>query len=289
MRLRAFRNKGGLSLHFCLLKGLSFLQILFFVTNLCASESRVDTVLVDGQILRITASVVIDTVSAKIEKSSFWNWMDDADFMAYSRVGAEIGAKQVEGNDFYRVMDNSNFGEVGFDVCHPYKESFQLYYTGGVSLGLGKKFYKDEVNLNAIGFNWTDGELLQIITVHDPLQNEIDTLSAPIHNRPLFKLSLGSEWRGVMRGARGWVWGGQIEWFPIKSERAYLYGAPVNPDEWDTVQWDSTFDIVKTETNSFQFRAYTRWSPWNFPWFIRAEICMSPNVTSSAVTLGYIW
>ncbi|PCJ81289.1 MAG: hypothetical protein COA49_06135 [Bacteroidetes bacterium] len=265
------------------------MQILVVVPNSYASESHRDTVLVNGQILRITASVVIDTVSAEIKKTPFWNWMDDADFMAYSRVGAEIGAKQVEGNDFYRVKDNSNFGEVGFGVCHPYKESFQLYYTGGVSLGIGKKFYENEVDLNAIGFNWTDGELIQIITVLDPLQNELDTLSAPIHNRPLFKLSLGSEWHGVMRGARGWVWGGQIEWFPLKSERAFLYRAPDNPNAWDNVLWDSTFDLVKDETNSFQFRAYTSWSPWNFSWFIKAEICWSPNVTSSAVSLGYIW
>lgn len=291
MILRAFKNKGGRSLYLCIVKGVALVQFLLFLLapRAYATETHRDTVVVDGHVLHITASVEIDTIKAKIEKSSFWSWMEDAEFRTYTRAGSEIGGDPVIDNYFYRVKSNYRFGELGLDVSHPFKESFQLFYTFGVSSSLAKNFKENEVDINAIGFIWENTELLQIIAVDDPLQNELDTLSVPINNNPLFKLSVGAEWRGVMRGARGWVWGGQIEWFPVKSDRAFLYSAPTNPKEWDDITSDSTFDIVRNETSSLQLRAYTSWSPWNFPWFLRAEMCWSPNIISSSVVLGYMW
>ena len=251
-------------------------------------ENTRDTVLINGHIINITADVEIDTVWKRPEKSDFRKWMYDAEFIALTRVGAEIGGDATIGDGFYIVKNEIRFPEFSLEAAHPFGESFQLYYRGGVSLELSKYFDIEGVDDNAIGFDWEGVDLLEIIALDDPLGDEVDTLKAPIMYSPKFKLALGGEWHGVMRAANGWIWGAQLEWLPKKHQRVHLHSTP-DPEEWSTTTSESTYDIISDETNSLQLRAFTSWSPWNFPWFLRAEVCWAPKSTSTWVSLGYRW
>lgn len=248
-----------------------------------------DTVIIDGHIINIKAIVEIDTIGKRPEKSAFRKWLDAADFIAIGRVGEEIGGDDVLGDGFYRVKNETRFPEFSLEAAHPIGESFQLHYRGGVSLGVSKFFDEARLHENAIGFDWEGSDVLEIFTIADPLGPEVDTLIAPIRYSPKLKLALGLEWQGVMRGARGWIWGAQVEWIPKKNERVFLYSPDSIPENWGTIPSDSTYDIIRDETNSLQLRAFTSWSPWNFPWFLRAEICWAPTITSAWVALGYRW
>lgn len=248
-----------------------------------------DTVIIDGHIINIKAIVEIDTIGKRPEKSAFRKWLDAADFIAIGRVGEEIGGDDVLGDGFYRVKNETRFPEFSLEAAHPIGESFQLHYRGGVSLGVSKFFDEARLHENAIGFDWEGSDVLEIITIADPLGPEVDTLIAPIRYSPKLKLALGLEWQGVMRGARGWIWGAQVEWIPKKNERVFLYSPDSIPENWGTIPSDSTYDIIRDETNSLQLRAFTSWSPWNFPWFLRTEICWAPTITSAWVALGYRW
>ena len=254
-----------------------------------SNEIPRDTVIIDGHIIKIKAKVDIDTIGKRPEKTAFRKWLDDADFIAIGRVGEEIGGDNVLGDGFYRVKNETRFPELSLETAHPLGESFQLHYRGGISLGLSKYFDESGIHENAIGFDWEGSEILEFIITEDPLGPEVDTLKAPIRYSPKLKLALGLEWQGVMRGARGWIWGAQVEWIPKKDERVLLYSPDSIPENWGTIPSDSTYDIISDETNSLQLRAFTSWSPWNFPWFLRAEVCWAPTITSAWVALGYRW
>lgn len=252
-------------------------------------ENPRDTVLIDGHIVNITANVEIDTVWKRPEKSVFRKWLDGAEFIALGRAGAEIGGDDASGNNFYVVKNEIRFPEFSLEAAHPFGESFQLYYRGGVSVGLSQIFDEEEVKESAIGFEWDGLDVLEIYTtVVDVQGNEYDTISAPITFRPKLKLSLGVEWHGVMRSAEGWIWGAQLEWLPKKNEFTKLYPTPA-PGESDPVSSDLTYEIIPHKTNALQIRTFTSWSAWNSPWFLRAEVCWAPTRTTTWVALGVRW
>jgi hypothetical protein len=252
-------------------------------------ENPGDTVLIDGHIINITANVEVDTVWKRPEKSTFRKWLNGAEFIALGRAGAEIGGDDASGNDFYVVKNEIRFPEFSLEAAHPFGESFQWYYRGGVSLGLSQIFDEERVNESAIGFEWDDDDVLEIYTtVEDAQGNEYDTIPAPIRFIPKLKLAWGVEWHGVMRAAEGWVWGAQLEWFPKKNVVAKLYPTPV-PGESDPASSDLTYDIILHETNALQLRTFTSWSAWNSPWFLRAEVCWAPTRTTTWVALGVRW
>lgn len=248
-----------------------------------------DTVLIDGHIINITANVEVDTVWKRPEKSVFRKWLDGAEFIALGRAGAEIGGNDSSGNDFYVVKNEIRFPEFSLEAAHPFGESFQWYYRGGVSMGLSQIFDEEKVNESAIGFEWDGGDVLEVYTtVVDVQGNEYDTIPAPIRFSPKLKLALGVEWHGVMRSAEGWIWGAQLEWLPQKNEFTKLYSTP-ELGESDPVSSDLTYDIIPHKTNALQLRAFTSWSAWNSPWFLRAEVCWAPTRTSTWVSLGVRW
>ena len=252
-------------------------------------ENPGDTVLIDGHIINITANVEVDTVWKRPEKSTFRKWLNGAEFIALGRAGAEIGGDDASGNDFYVVKNEIRFPEFSLEAAHPFGDSFQWYYRGGVSLGLSQIFDKERVNESAIGFEWDDDDVLEIYTtVEDAQGNEYDTIPAPIRFIPKLKLAWGVEWHGVMRAAEGWVWGAQLEWFPKKNVVAKLYPTP-GPGESDPASSDLTYDIILHETNALQLRTFTSWSAWNSPWFLRAEVCWAPTRTTTWVALGVRW
>ena len=248
-----------------------------------------DTVLIDGHIINITANVEVDTVWKRPEKSVFRKWLDGAEFIALARAGAEIGGDDASENDFYVVKNEIRFPEFSLEAAHPFGESFQWYYRGGVSVGMSQIFDEEEVKESAIGFEWDGFDVLEIYTTDlDVLGNEYDTTAAPITFRPKLKLSLGVEWHGVMRSAEGWIWGAQLEWLPKKNEFTKLYPTP-EPGESDPVSSDLTYDIIPHKTNALQIRTFTSWSAWNSPWFLRAELCWAPTRTTTWVALGVRW
>lgn len=253
------------------------------------SDNPRDTVLIDGRIINITANVEVDTVWKRPEKSDFRKWLDGAEFIALGRVGAEIGGDDAPGDDFYVVKNDIIFPEFSLEAAHPFGDSFQLYYRGGVSVGLSQIFDEKSVNESAIGFEWDGQDVLEIYTsVVDVQGNEYDTIPAPIRLSPKLKLALGVEWHGVMRAAEGWIWGTQIEWLPKKNEIVKLYPTPEPPDP-DPASSDLTYDIILHETNAFQLRTFTSWSAWNSPLFLRAEVCWAPTRTTTWVALGVRW
>ena len=262
-----------------------FLHHASAVTN----ETPRDTVLINGQIINITANVEIDTVWKRPEKSPFRKWIDDADFIALGRFGLEIGRDDVSQNDFYQVKNDIRYPELSLEAAHPFDASFQWYYRGGVSIALSQIFDVESVNENAVGYEWEGLDVFEIYTTDvDVLGNEYDTISAPIRLTPKLKLALGIEWHGVMRAAEGWVWGAQLEWLPKKNEVAKLYPTP-ELGEPDPVSSDQTYDIIRHETNALQVRAFTSWSAWNSPLFLRAEVSWAPTLSTAWVALGYRW
>jgi hypothetical protein len=252
-------------------------------------ENPRDTVLIDGHIINITANVEVDTVWKRPEKSVFRKWLDGAEFIALARAGAEIGGDDASGNDFYVVKNEIRFPEFSLEAAHPFGDSFQWYYRGGVSMGLSQIFDEESVNESAIGFEWDGLDVLEVYTTDvDVLGNEYDTIPAPITFSPKLKLALGVEWHGVMRAAEGWIWGAQLEWLPKKNEFTKLYPTP-EPGESDPVSSDLTYEIILHKTNALQLRTFTSWSAWNSPWFLRAEVCWAPTSTTTWVALGVRW
>ncbi len=176
------------------------------------------------------------------------------------------------------------------EVTHPVKESFQLFYKTGANVSLVNLLNYKKLDDDLIGFNWDNSDnLLQIVSFEDPLLNESDTLQLPLRSAVNMSIISGLEWRGVMRNARGWVWGGQIEWSPFKPKRAHLYEPPSDPTDWEDVLIESTYEIKPGETNAIKFRAYTSWSPWSTPFFIRGEVLLSKDSASACVGVGYLW
>jgi hypothetical protein len=245
--------------------------------------------LIDGHIINITANVEVDTVWKRPEKSVFRKWLDGAEFIALARAGAEIGGDDASGNDFYVVKNEIRFPEFSLEAAHPFGDSFQWYYRGGVSMGLSQIFDEESVNESAIGFEWDGLDVLEVYTTDvDVLGNEYDTIPAPIAFSPKLKLALGVEWHGVMRAAEGWIWGAQLEWLPKKNEFTKLYPTP-EPGESDPISSDLTYEIIPHKTNTLQLRTFTSWSAWNSPWFLRAEVCWAPTRTTTWVALGVRW
>jgi len=249
-----------------------------------------DTITVNGRVLKIRSEVEIDTMKINPEPK----WIDDAELMGLIRFNAGIGMLPTEGVsgglNFYRVMNNNHLPEVSFELSHPTKFSNQLYYKFGSSIGLATIFDENQLDENAIGFNWDNGDVVQILIVPDPLSHESDTLSVPIYLMPQIKLSLGCEWHGVMRRARGWVVGGAVEWTLVKDKITRLYEvSKEDPDDWPSIDLSSIYDVEHEATNYVQLRLFAGWSPWNMPWFLRAEMCLSPDKLESGISLGYRW
>ena len=273
---------------FLLVIGISSTLVLQAeVTPVCFK----DTVLINGRVLSIKSSVQIDTLSPKPEKNQFRQWLDGAQFYSSLRMGKEIGGDLEIEADFFRVLNKTMYPEIALEVTHPVKESFQLFYKFGTNGSLVNRFNYNKLDGDVIGFNWdSNDQPLQIISIEDPLLNESDTLPLPLINTG-FNVSVvaGLEWKGVMRGARGWIWGGQIEWSPLKPKRAFLFKPPSDPSLWDDVLVESTYDLIHHETNALKLRAYASWSPWRIPVFLRAELLVSKNEASSWVSVGYLW
>ena len=249
-----------------------------------------DTITVNGRVLKIRSEVEIDTMKINPEPK----WIDDAELMGLIRFNAGIGMLPTEGVsgglNFYRVMNNNHLPEVSFELSHPTRFSNQLYYKFGSSIGLATIFDENQLDENAIGFNWDNGDVVQILIVPDPLGNESDTTSVPIYLKPQIKLSLGCEWHGVMRRARGWVVGGAVEWTLVKDKITRLYEvSKEDPDDWPSIDLSSIYDVEHEATNYVQLRLFAGWSPWNMPWFLRAEMCLSPDKLESGISLGYRW
>jgi hypothetical protein len=249
-----------------------------------------DTITVNGRVLKIRSEVEIDTMKINPEPK----WIDDAELMGLIRFNAGIGMLPTEGVsgglNFYRVMNNNHLPEVSFELSHPTRFSNQLYYKFGSSIGLATIFDENQLDENAIGFNWDNGDVVQILIVPDPLSHESDTLSVPIYLMPQIKLSLGCEWHGVMRRARGWVVGGAVEWTLVKDKITRLYEvSKEDPDDWPSIDLSSIYDVEHEATNYVQLRLFAGWSPWNMPWFLRAEMCLSPDKLESGISLGYRW
>jgi len=249
-----------------------------------------DTVLINGRILSIKSSVKVDTLSPQPERTPFRNWLNEAQFYSAIRMGEEIGGEPEIGDGFFRVLEKTSLPEISVEVTHPVNESFQLFYKTGVNASLVKLLNYKKLDNDVIGFNWdVSDDLLQIVSFEDPLLNESDTLEVPIRNAVNMSLVAGLEWRGVMRSARGWLWGGQIEWSPFKPKRAHLFEPPTDPTDWENVLVESTYLIKPGETNSIKFRAYTSWSPWRSSLFLRAEVLVSKDSASACVGVGYLW
>jgi len=249
-----------------------------------------DTVLINGRILSIKSSVQVDTLSPQPERTPFRKWLNDAQFYSSIRMGEEIGGEPEIGDGFFRVLEKTTFPEISVEVTHPVNESFQLFYKTGANVSLVNLLNYNKLDEDVIGFNWDESDdLLQIISFEDPLLNESDTLQVPLRNAVNMSVIAGLEWRGVMRGARGWVWGGQIEWSPFKPKRAHLLEPPSDPADWEEVPMESTYEIKPGETNAIKFRAYTSWSPWRTPLFLRAEVLISKDSASACLGIGYLW
>jgi hypothetical protein len=249
-----------------------------------------DTVLINGRILSIKSSVQVDTLSPQPERTPFRKWLNDAQFYSAIRMGEEIGGEPEIGDGFFRVLEKTTFPEISVEVTHPVNESFQLFYKTGANVSLVNLLNYNKLDEDVIGFNWDESDdLLQIISFEDPLLNESDTLQVPLRNAVNMSVIAGLEWRGVMRGARGWVWGGQIEWSPFKPKRAHLLEPPSDPADWEEVPMESTYEIKPGETNAIKFRAYTSWSPWRTPLFLRAEVLISIDSASACLGIGYLW
>lgn len=249
-----------------------------------------DTVLINGRILSIKSSVQVDTLSPQPERTPFRKWLNDAQFYSAIRMGEEIGGEPEIGDGFFRVLEKTTFPEISVEVTHPVNESFQLFYKTGANVSLVNILNYNKLDEDVIGFNWDESDdLLQIISFEDPLLNESDTLQVPLRNAVNMSVIAGLEWRGVMRGARGWVWGGQIEWSPFKPKRAHLLEPPSDPADWEEVPIESTYEIKPGETNAIKFRAYTSWSPWRTPLFLRAEVLISIDSASACLGIGYLW
>ncbi len=249
-----------------------------------------DTVLINGRILSIKSSVQVDTLSPQPERTPFRKWLNDAQFYSAIRMGEEIGGEPEIGDGFFRVLEKTTFPEISVEVTHPVKESFQLFYKTGANVSLVNLLNYNQLDEDVIGFNWDESDdLLQIISFEDPLLNESDTLQVPLRNALNISVIYGLEWRGVMRGARGWVWGGQIEWSPFKPKRAHLLEPPSDPADWEEVPIESTYEIEPGETNAIKFRAYTSWSPWRTPLFLRAEVLISKDSAGACLGIGYLW
>ena len=249
-----------------------------------------DTILINGRILSIKSSVQVDTLSPQPERTPFRKWLNDAQFYSAMRMGEEIGGEPEIGDGFFRVLENTTFPEISVEVTHPVKESFQLFYKTGANASLVNLLHHKKLDDDVIGFNWDQSDdLLQITSFEDPLLNESDTLQVPLRNAVNISLIAGLEWRGIMRAARGWVWGGQIEWSPIKPKRAHLLEPPSDPADWEEVPVESTYDIKPGETNAIKLRAYTSWSPWRTPLFLRAEVLVSKDSASACLGIGYLW
>ena len=249
-----------------------------------------DTVTVNGRVLKIKSDVEIDSLKINPEPK----WIDDAEIVGLIRINAGLGMLPTEGIseelNFYRVMNNNHLPELSFEMNHPTKLSNQLHYKFGWSVGLSTVFDESQLDNNAIGFNWDNGSVDQILIVPDPIGNESDTISAPIHLKPQFKLSLGCEWHGVMRRARGWILGGVVEWTPVKDKVTRLFEvSSEKPDDWPAIEVSSIYNMEDEATNYVQLRLFAGWSPWNMPWFLRAEMCLSPDKLESGISLGYRW
>ena len=72
-----------------------------------------------------------------------------------------------------------------------------------------------------------------------------------------------------------------------------LHEAPTRraqaPPDWEDVRVESTYVMKPHETNAIKFRAYTSWSPWRSPLFLRAEVLISKDSASACVGIGYLW
>jgi len=243
-----------------------------------------DSVIINGSTISIRANVEVDTVAAKQQPK----WSDDADFALLFKTNAIVSPPIFENEGFYTVISNTYLPELGFEFNHTLGKSTQLNYRAGGSIGLASRFNSLKMNENAIGFHLDGRDLGQIVVVHDPLQNESDTLRVPISLMPHLKFNVGLEWHGVMRGARGWRVGAELEWTPIKDQLTKLNEvSSSNPSDWDDINYLDTFSIEESETNYLHVKAFAQWSPWNRLWFLRGSVLWSPKKIEGGITLGY--
>jgi hypothetical protein len=256
----------------------------FAIDPVKADPFTSDSVVIDGNTISIRANVEIDTISAKHPPK----WADKTDFAILIKSNATVSPPVFEQQGYYTIFNNTHLPEFGFEFNHPFSKSSQLNYRAGASLGLATRFNEMKVDPDAIGFFFENGDLSQIVVVRDDLQNESDTLRVPIYLMPHMKLNVGIEWHGVMRRARGWRVGAAVEWTPIKDQLSYLYMVnSQDPNDWDDVDYQDTYSIQDSETNSLQVKAFASWSPWNRLWFLRSSILWSPKKLEGGITLGY--
>lgn len=255
-----------------------------FAANAFRAVSETDSVYVNGKPLRIVADIEVDSLKQR-EKEK---WSEGAEWSMFTRVNALLNDRTFETVDYFRIVNNTHIPELGAEVIHSTEIHNQLYYKLGATIGLATKFHSDEVDSTAIGFELVDDELLQILVVPDDLQNETDTLPVPLSLVPQLKINVGFEWHGVMRKARGWRFGASAEWTPVRNQLSHLYKIPSdNPDDWDEIDFESTYSIESLKTSKLHLRLYAGWSPWSSNIFMRGAIVLSPNRIEGGLTLGY--
>lgn len=255
-----------------------------FAANAFRLVSENDSVYVNGNPLRIVADVEVDSLKKK-EKDK---WSEGAEWSMFTRVNAVVNGLSFEEEEYFKIINNTHIPEIGGDVIHETKTHFQLHYRVGASVGLATRFLASEVDSTAIGFEMVDGKLWQILVVPDDLQNETDTADVPLSLVPQLKINVGYEWHGVMRKAKGWVFGASAEWTPIKNQLTHLYKiSSDNPDDWDQIDFESTYSIERLKTNALHLRFYAGWSPWLSNVYAKGAIVLSPNRIEGGITLGY--
>jgi hypothetical protein len=255
-----------------------------FAANAFTLVAYNDSVYVNGQPLRIVADVEVDSLVQK-EKDK---WDGEPEWSMFIRGNAVVWGLAAETDTYHKIINHSLIPELGADVVVQTTAHFQLHYRLSASLGLAHRFDAVGVDSMAIGFERVDGELLQILVVPDDLQNEADTAVVPLTLIPNPKVSLGLEWHGVMRKAKGWRFGATAEWTPVRNQITYLYKIPSdNPDHWTDIDHVSTFSDESLEISRLHLRVYAGWSPWSSDFYGRGAIVLSPNRIEASFALGY--
>lgn len=264
---------------------LMFAAVLMgFAANAFGLVAENDSVFVNGRPLRIVADVEVDSLVQK-EKEK---WNNEAEWSMFIRGNAVVQGLASETDTYHKIINHSHIPELGGDVVVQTNAHFQLHYRLGASIGLASRFNASEVDSMAIGFEQVGGELLQIIIVPDDLQNEADTASVPLSFIPKPKVSLGLEWHGVMRKARGWRFGAAAEWTPVRNQITHLYKIPSeNPDDWDGINFEDTYSDESLVISRLHLRLYSSWSPWSSNFYGRGSIVLSPNRIEAGFALGY--
>ena len=210
---------------------LIILSLLYAQKIGASLDAPKDTVIINGQAITIRADVKIDSIAL-----SSPNWREHTNFAFLTRVNAGYSRPLGRQGEKYVHRSNTVYPEFGLEFNRPFslKKSKQLNYRFGASVGFAKRFEIKDLEPNVVGFNFIDSisQLEQIVIIPTELQPEYDTLSVPMCIKPHFKLSLGVEWHGIMRAARGWRFGAMIEFTPVKDQVVELELSTVTLEEY---------------------------------------------------------